>query len=290
MYANNTKIYINRLVTFLLLIMFVAVMTDSPAAGRDGARPDSVVWRKWPSRKLLDRSRQLIMADQHVDSAMMYMSEIVNRYYSGETSEEVTNLFLRAMNNIGYLCLYHYYDYQKAFSCYTRSLKIAEETGDNANMAYLYMNLGNLYSTVIVVQNDSHGAREALDCYKKSFFYARKTKDWDAVQIAVANMVDVAYTARLTAYVKKELDSYMKLNFPSGVPLVKYNRLLITGNAALAKKRYAEALSCFVAMEDCIDAKVTPERYLAAAYNHQAETFSLMGEKNKMLGTLEKTG
>ena len=71
-------------------------------------------WRKWQSQMLLDKSRKLIEQDKNIDSAMIYMSEIVNRYYKGETSKEGTDMFIRAMNNIGYVYLYCFYDYQKA--------------------------------------------------------------------------------------------------------------------------------------------------------------------------------
>lgn len=279
-----------KYIKFLLASMFLAFepCVASAAVDTEKGKADFRPWRKWQSQMLLDKSRKLIEQDKNIDSAMIYMSEIVNRYYKGETSKEGTDMFIRAMNNIGYVYLYCFYEYQKAYTCYSRALKVAKQTGDKANMAYLYLNIANLYSVATIIQGDQGNVRQALDCYKQSFACAMEAKDWDGMQITVGNMVDMAYAAKQMGYIKKELKTYMSMRFPKKIPLAEYNKFMIKGDQALAKKDYAEALRCFKNMEKSVGETEGAGRYVATAYNHQAEVYSLMGDKKAVFETLGK--
>ncbi len=245
-------------------------------------------WRNLSSQQLMERSRRLIKEERNIDTAMIYLSEVVNRYYTEGKSEERTDLFLRAMNNMGYVYLYSFYDYQKAFMCFSRALKVAKAAGDKASMAYLYLNLGNMYGTVAIV-HDMYSARQALDYYRQAMAYSVEAKEWECMQTALGNMADMTFTAKRAEYLGETLRKYEGIRIPKGTPMVEYNRLLIDGNQALARKNYAKAIACYKKMAACIDTDVSPERYMASAYSHLAEAYSLAGDHGKALAALAKT-
>lgn len=244
-------------------------------------------WRNLTSQQLLDKSRQLIKSERNIDTAMLYMSEVVNRYYAGSKSDDDTDMFLRAMNNMGYVYLNFFNDYQKAFVCFNHALKVAKAKNDKSSLAYLYLNLSNMYGIVGMV-HDTYSAKQALDCYQLAVSYSAEAKEWECLQVSLGNMADMAYATNMTNYVRKTLEKYKKTSFPKGTPLIEYNRLLIAGNQAVARKNYTMALECYKKMEACVDTEISPEKYVAAAYNHQAEVYSLMGNRNMALSMLGK--
>ena len=144
---------------------------------------------------------------------------------------------------------------------------MAKETGDKANMAYLYLKIANLYSVAAIIQGDRGNVRQALDCYKQSFGCSMEAKDWEGMQITVCNMVDMAYAAKQMGYIKQELQTYMDMQFSNKIPLAEYNKFMIKGDQALAKKDYAEALRCFKKMEKSVGEAEGAGRYIATAYN-----------------------
>ena len=250
-----------RLRVFTLTITIVAGSLACHAA-RQNMDKMLAQWSSTPSQTLLDKGREAVNSGK-LREAMVLYSTVANRYYQEGAAQEEYEQAARAMNNIGYIYFYCYYDYQKAFAYLHQAQFISEKYNFELNLAYINLNLANLYLVLAEMQpSEKYFASKPLLCYRKAFNYAVKSKKWDVLQAIYTNLLVYAYSADCMPAIKKEREVYGKLHFPNHTVLVKYNRYIEQAITSCMKRQYKEALNLVAKARQAIDTPDTPERYL----------------------------
>ncbi len=238
-------------------------------------------WSDTPGDTLLDRGRNALYQGKIHDALMLY-SAVANRYYLEDASTEDQEQAVRAMNNLGYIYFYCYFDYQKAYSYLYQSQKISEEQNFESNLAYTYLNLGNLYYTLSNTQNtDKYFSQKPIAYYRKAFQMAVKTKKWDVLQVIYCNLLETAFADKKMKAIEAERKQFSQLHFPAKTVLVKFNHYMEKAMVACSDHRYHEALAYARRAKQAVDTNDTPERYLYSAIGMEIHLYSLLHDNQR---------
>lgn len=129
------------LFTVLAAVMMLA-SSHARGAGRDGADLESQ-----PSAALIGRAESYIEADTLLDRAVAALSVVANRYYAKPADKAARKDATVAMNQLGKIYSFRFYDFRKAYTNLSTARLIAEEDGDDYQLADILVNLANLYHT-----------------------------------------------------------------------------------------------------------------------------------------------
>ena len=129
------------LFTVLAAVMMLA-SSHARGAGRDGADLESQ-----PSAALIGRAESDIEADTLLDRAVAALSVVANRYYAKPADKAARKDATVAMNQLGKIYSFRFYDFRKAYTNLSTARLIAEEDGDDYQLADILVNLANLYHT-----------------------------------------------------------------------------------------------------------------------------------------------
>ncbi len=222
-------------------------------------------WSSTPSQTLLDKAREAVHQGKRQEALLLY-STVANRYYQADVSIDEQEYAVRAMNNIGYIYFYFYYDYQKAYSYLSQAQRISEEKKFENNLAYVYLNLANLFLTLSEVQpTEKYFARKPLPYYRKAFRYALDTKKWNVLQIIYSNLLFTAFSEQRMKEIEEERRLFGQLHVPDSTFLNQYNKWTEKALMAYTSQRYQEALEYLQKAKTHVDTPDTPERYVYSA-------------------------
>lgn len=131
----------------ILMTLTLTLLGAEPLYARNAkaAVPDVAGLQKYTSAELLQEGVRCIETDSLHDRAAACFSTIVNRYYANpddKTKRQITAVALRHLAN---LYMSYDIDYRKAYHHLMTARQIAEEDGDDHNLAFIYMSLINLY-------------------------------------------------------------------------------------------------------------------------------------------------
>jgi tetratricopeptide (TPR) repeat protein len=149
----------------------------------------------------------------------------------------VQNIKARALNNIGFI-----YDTQgliaEALDYYTKSLKVLEEIGDKADMAYSLNNIGYVY-------NHQGKISEALDYYVRSLKIFEEIGDKEGIAVSLNNIAGIydnqGQMTEALDYYKRSLKIQEEIVNKRGVAYSLNNIGAIYDTQGLI----AEALDCY---------------------------------------------
>ncbi len=128
-------------------------------AGRDGADLESQ-----PSAALIGRAESYIEADTLLDRAVAALSVVANRYYAKPADKAARKDATVAMNQLGKIYSFRFYDFRKAYTNLSTARLIAEEDGDDYQLADILVNLANLYHTRL-----RRGRQDKVLCRRAAF-------------------------------------------------------------------------------------------------------------------------
>ena len=275
-----------RIMTLVTIVVTVSVMLMAKGRGQNDYFYSR--WTVFTTQQLMDKAKQCVLAGEKRDSAMVWYTIVANRFDPKEGSRKENNLSLRAMNNLGYMYFFFYYDYQKSYSYLTKALKLSQKYGYGDYLPYIYLNMGNLCCIGRGSEQASPLSDKAIAYYKKSFAEGLRHKTWDIVCIAVNNMMLQAYSTQHIAMIEPELNAFVKARIPHGTPLLAYSRHLAKAMQLTSVRRYGAALQqCDMALKK-IDDKLTPERYLLSATFIKAHIHSLAGNKQQAIALVDE--
>ncbi|MGN0238037.1 MAG: helix-turn-helix domain-containing protein [Lepagella sp.] len=98
-----------------------------------------------PADVLLREGISLIEKDTLLEKAVASLSEVSNRYYDDPENLENRRNAVKSMTELGKLYSIKLFDYPKSYRYLSTAKMIAEEIGDNYNLARIYAMLANLY-------------------------------------------------------------------------------------------------------------------------------------------------
>lgn len=241
-----------------------------------------------PDSMLLEQAKEKVRSDD-VRNALVIYSIVVNRHDKEGASKEERKYLARALNNLGYIYFYHYYDYQKAYLYLDKARKVTESDRLQGTQAYVYLNLGNLYSTLSDSQGrDKYFSEKPLQCYIIAFDAACKAKEWNILQVIYNNLLGNAYDHHQLSRISKERRLFDRLHFPKNTPLVEHNDLYERMISLIEAGHYREALSLANLALESVDTKETPERYRYSILSLQADIYEKLKDKEGLDATHHK--
>lgn len=252
-------------------------------AARQGMNEIFAKWSQTPSKILLDKGRESIYQGK-VRNALVLYSVVANRLYQDDASMEVRKDAARALNNIGYIYIYYYYDYQKAYSYLNQAKKIALENHLDANLAYIYLNLANLYVTLSDAEpTGKYFVNKPLELYHEAFKYAMKAKKWDILQVIYNNMLLNAYSKQNLKEIDRERQQFKQLRIPKNTVLWQHNQFTEQAMIACNKHQYQLALNLLQKARKAINTSDTPERYEYTVIGLEMQIYDMLHDTKHIM-------
>lgn len=265
-------------IKMVLILAWMCCICSS--AARQNMNKMFTKWSNTPSETLLDKAREAVHQGNRQEALLLY-STVANRYYQEDAPSSEQEHAARAMNNIGYIYFYFYYDYLKAYSYLKQSQKISEEKKFEKNLSYVYLNLANLFFTLSEVQpTEKYFAKKPLQYYRKAFRCAMKSKEWNVLQIIYSNMLFTAFSEQNMNEIQEERHLYNNLQIPAHTPLSQYNKWTEKSIMAYFDHNYKVVLDCLQKAKQSVDTPDTPERYVLTAIGMEILTYELLNDNN----------
>lgn len=167
----------------ILTIMLCAIIAATAAAATSTWQHLYEQWHNLPGSQLVRMGNRYTMRQGSADSALVCYTIVANRRMSRSLDKEELHLSVKAMNNIGYIYAFRFYDYQKAYTYLVEALDLAKDNGFKDNLPYIYMNIGVLYLLNSEMHNQTNYTDEIMDFLKKAFHAALEVDDFDAATL-----------------------------------------------------------------------------------------------------------
>ncbi len=206
------------------------------------------------------------------DSAMVCFSLAANRFNPSMTMEE-KELCISAMNAIGCIFRFFYYEYERAYQYFYQSLKLCNEYQLDRSKAITYLNLGTLLDDPVRRDNGTERSETAKSMYAEAVTYAVKTRSYDMLAMAIINMA--GYSEDIDISIFEVLDDE---TIPDDVPGIRFCRLLYQGLKALNANQFEAARDCFERQLEVVDVKLNPELLTLTALLNISETYRRAGD------------
>lgn len=259
----------------------ISFVTASAAPGTPGFNPNDEFYKTIASEDLetiAEKGRRCI-AENHPDSAIQYFS-VVNARYTPDMSDSDKVVCLKAMNNLGYLHFFINNDPIQSFYFLLRGLNLSEDMRSTEYLPYIYVNLGNVYSTL-----DDYDS--AIDYFRKSFYSSLKEKKHDITVVSLIGIANLVYTSgrEPLGSIAKEIELFEKSGIKD-VPLLDYTNNVLEGMRLVENREYARGIECFEKAKKAIDTTQTPERYEYVISSLMAGAYMKEGDYRKSLEML----
>ena len=276
-----------RLAAILLLLAVTLVLMPHSVKAKGAAsawsKPDFYLrWNQLPSQTLLEMGKQYTYQTDKTDSAMLCYSIVANRYYEQHLEGKELEHSVQAMNGIGYMYFFMYHNYQQSYSTLIKARRIAEKHELREVLAYIHLNLADLYLTSSEIYGTDSLDR-VQEAYQLALDEARQTENWKLYVRVFCTYIAYTYGKSLYEPMRKAIKEYEDTPLPADIPLLHYTRLQKDAYLALCNGNYQKALAYCDSMEQSIDIRDTPERPLINVYGLKAHTLSHLGKNEQAM-------
>lgn len=138
------------------------------------------------SDELLDMSLRAIDADTLPHEAAGALTVIANRYYENQSDPSAREAAVKAMRHLGNLYMTHIIDYKQAYKNLLTAKNIAEEDGNDYQLAFIYLSLANLFN--VNANGRENLAQEAEEFLMRSYEAAIRSGNEDILSSLAQNM------------------------------------------------------------------------------------------------------
>lgn len=250
---------------FILILCSFLACTFSAYAERSAASDyDSL--SRLSSEELMEQGRHYF-EERKGGQALSRFLIVAERYRENESREQM-ELSVRALNNIGCVYKYIYYDYPSAYDYLSRAYELGEEIGYDSFMPVILVNMGDLLSDYGMAYNSDIFLSEAnslfYECFKKAF----SNRNWELMTTAFFNLSNLNYDINL-----KDYEELFSKNIPSDTPDLEFVRLQFHGIELMQEGKYPEARAEFARQIDHISTPWEANRDTIASYINIAETY-----------------
>ncbi len=196
------KFFISALIVFFISIGCRAAAND--------VSDEFQRLRNLDNKTLLDRGYKYIEEAKY-DSAMVYYSMVVNRYYSNSYKKSDIPDMIKGMQNLGIIYMSFSFDYKKAYEYLLEAKELAEKNGCTEKLPNIYNCLANILQ---LSKGDSESAdmEGVTDMLRKAFYSAAKQKDYGVMSISLNNLITLCFGQDDQLYdISKELSEFRKI-------------------------------------------------------------------------------
>lgn len=224
----STILPIPSFIRKIAILALLSLLGVAPAASAASAEqmPNYDHWSQLPNDSLNRMAGRFLDRQCNPDSALLCYTIVANRYYTYRPKGEALHEIIRAMNNLGYLYAFLYFNYEKAYAYPAMALKISKEQGYKGSLPYIYQNLANIYA----IQNDldyNHPNGKAIIAnYRKAFYAALAIRDDRILTIILNNLLGTAIDYGFLDQCRREISIYSRLRIPARTPLRAYTKSL----------------------------------------------------------------
>ena len=135
------------LLTLFIYTLLILLPLRAGAATQDEKHNYYDKWRNVSSEKLMSQALDVIRAGRSMDSALIFYNVVYNRYVEDVDDIEKAKIASDALNDMGYLMTFYYYDFGRAYSYLSQALDISQQIGYEQNLPYIYVNIGSMLAT-----------------------------------------------------------------------------------------------------------------------------------------------
>ncbi len=202
LYPIMAKFFISALIVFFISVGCRAAAND--------VSDEFQRLRNLDNKTLLDRGYKYIEEAKY-DSAMVYYSMVVNRYYSNSYKKSDIPDMIKGMQNLGIIYMSFSFDYKKAYEYLLEAKELAEKNGCTEKLPNIYNCLANILQ---LSKGDSESAdmEGVTDMLRKAFYSAAKQKDYGVMSISLNNLITLCFGQDDQLYdISKELSEFRKI-------------------------------------------------------------------------------
>lgn len=116
------------LLTLFIYTLLILLPLRAGAATQDEKHNYYDKWRNVSSEKLMSRALDVIRAGGSMDSALIFYNVVYSRYVEDVDDIEKAKIASDALNDMGYLMTFYYYDFGRAYSYLSQALDISQQT------------------------------------------------------------------------------------------------------------------------------------------------------------------
>ncbi len=166
--------------------------------------------RNLDNKTLLDRGYKYIEEAKY-DSAMVYYSMVVNRYYSNSYKKSDIPDMIKGMQNLGIIYMSFSFDYKKAYEYLLEAKELAEKNECTEKLPNIYNCLANILQ-LSKGDSESTDMESVTDMLRKAFYSAAKQKDYGVMSISLNNLITLCFGQDDQLYdISKELSEFRKI-------------------------------------------------------------------------------
>lgn len=230
--------------------------------------------------QLMARGRHSFECHEAED-ALACFNTVINRTNGEDTKSR--ELHVRALNNVGCVHKYLYFDYIRSYEYFMQAYQLCEEYGYDDFLPIIMVNLGDLLSDFSSNHVSPLLAGQSKDILDKCMQRAYETKNWELLTTTFFNLSNQNYDLPLAKY-----KTIFAKEIPDSTPDIHYVRLLYKGLEAMQQGEYAEARHHFQQQLGVVSARWEPERDTLATYLCLAQSYRMEGKYRRETEYLER--
>ena len=288
----ETKMLFMRCMRVVVLVLFLFSLPLCAFAEYENADPayvqrmDDLYKRmsKYSSGKLLDMGMDMFRNRQEYDSAVVCLAVVKNRYRKG-MDEEHAKMCIVATSASGYLALYRFSDYARAYDCLVKALKMCEETGIYDDSPAIYLNLGNLFSMCSRNLNSKALRNTAVGYYNRGLDEAKRLNDWDKYIKNYIYLTNVCYMEKDMDALRDINHDFMRVGIPSSERNHDAAQCRYLAVEALLNNNHDQAIDDLEKEMKFMKGSLVPERYHVLTLGLIATIYERTEQKERTIST-----
>lgn len=227
------------------------------------------------SARLLERSRRLERLGQNADSSLIYLTEVLGRYYDNPVGPKGAGEAVEALRAMADIYWNAFHDYGSTVTSISTAIELAEAEGLTEYLPYLYLDMARLWDTNGLAFRDGNATAESL--MHKAYATAVNAGNLKALPTVAFNMC-VFRIARGQEYFTDELAEIYRRPMPPGAPCAAFSDKYIDATRALEAKDYTRAGTLFHTVATARAADPDERRAVLGAMQLEAEMRRLEGD------------
>ena len=253
-----------RKISLLFILLLTSVYGLCATGKYDYPSPFLRSLDKRGNSELLEQAVVYLRDASKTDSAAACYHIMANRLWDKQQSRDDELRSIYALNNLGYMYYLYYYDYRQSYSYLNQALQVAKEREQSKALPYIWLNLGNLYSTLGKFLFITDQSSDNIACYQKAFRAAIKERDYSPTLVAFYGLANVAYQYKKTHLIRKDIARMLSLkHIPDSLSDLKEMDLLFCKAIRSYERGDRQgAIDCFHEMNSHAKMRYTPERYV----------------------------
>lgn len=205
------------------------------------------------SEQLMTSGR--VYFEQRQASKSLACFTIVAERFDESMDTKDLRMSIRAINNIGCVYKYFYFDYAQAYENFTRAVDLCESYHCDEFIPVVLVNLGDLLNDYGVKYVSQPMADQAMRIFERCVDEAMKSKNWEVLTTAFFNLSNQNFDLALDKF-----EVIFSSEIAEDTPDLQYVRLQYRGIEHTQKGQYDEALKCFFEQLSVVNARWEPER------------------------------